>query len=84
MATRMPIIVFRARSHLRDVQALLGHKSIATTLYLALRALSFRDDTGSDALGQPLAIPRALRIAVVLRVGKEAELTEHSRASVLA
>jgi hypothetical protein len=52
--------------------------------HLTLRALSFRDDTGSDAFGQVLASPRALRVPVVLRVGKEAELTEHSRASVFA
>jgi hypothetical protein len=46
--------------------------------------LSFGDDTGRNAFGQPLTSQRALRVPVVYGVGKEAELTKHSRASILA
>jgi hypothetical protein len=46
--------------------------------------LSFRDNPGSDALGQALAILSVLHVSVVLRVGKEAEFTEHRRAAVFA
>ena len=53
-------------------------------LSLAPSALSLRDNRGSDAFGQALAILSVLHVSVVLRVGKEPEFAEHSRTAVLA